>query len=369
MSGANARNDRRRRMLHEEARSASPEAASDPVASRETDGSEGRRYALVEGSLGEVLARRLFPQHLMAPVGAALVSLVTVGSLVALDAYRTTIDSTLGTAVSSLFELTSPRSLANWLAVAAWLAAAVFATLIFVVRRQRVDDYRGRHRLWRTAAVVCVLLSIDTATQLHTLAAAAISSVLGFRLLAGGAEWSLAAGLVVLGWVGARVLLDIKESRLALASYLTALASYIVALVCYTFLSGSLAATAAPATLLIGHLMVIVGLVAYARFLRRDVQQGVATRPQKSRTGDGKSSPSPALKRFEPQPATAANGSTAAGKKSRVPQPAPATLSTTQWTDGSDGARDEYDDEPATRKLSKSERKRLRREKAERRAA
>ncbi|MGI9457822.1 MAG: hypothetical protein ACR2NU_14750 [Aeoliella sp.] len=363
---SNARDGRRRRMLQEEVKSASSQlAAYDPDAAATANG-EGRRYAVAEGSLGGALARRHFPSHLLVPIGFAFAGLAAVAGSVMLHLHRESINLAGGGNLMPLVDLTSAGSFGRWLASAAMLLSVVLAAMVFAVRRRRVDDYRGRYRLWRGAMAIGLLLSIDAVTNLHTMVASALSHVTGFTLLSGGAEWWIAGGALVGGWVGVRVFLDVKESRLALVAYLAAAASYVACFASHFGwlpVAADVAVTVTHAALIAGHLLVATALVSYTRFLRRDVEAGVATRPQKARPAESKPAKTQAKKQDRPTPARTSHKST---KRSKAEKPTLAA--NTQWTDGSDG-EETYGDDTRPRKLSKSERKRLRKQKAQRRAA
>lgn len=376
MSGA--RQGRRRRILQEEVLSASREMAAVGAPSpKKTDGGEGRRYAFDEGSLGEILAKRYFPCRLLVPVALLLTSALAVAGLSALHVYRAPVGERLGDASFAFFDATNPKSLATWLASASMLVVAVMATLVLTVRRRRVDDYRGRHRLWRGAVVMAILLSIDAATNLHTVFAEAISTATGIRLMAGGAEWWLGLGAVAIGWVAVRVLLDIKESKLAFSTAILATVAGLTAVIGpLAALGGTMAVAIASLAQVACYLLVGVALVAYMRFLRSDVAAGVATKPQKSRQSEVRlATETVAKSRSKPQSSSASDNDQGAdrgqtrrkAKREKAAQQAESTNS--QWTDGSDGYADSYDEQHSSRRLSKSERKRLRKQKANRRAA
>ncbi len=390
MSGANARDGRRRRMLQEEARGASDRQDATPSSSASQEPSERRRYALEAGSLGDLLANRHFPSHVLVPVGVGLAGIAAIAGLVALHVEQSTLNPALGGSLSQLINLTGAGSLGSWMASASMLAVAFLAAMVLTVRRRRVDDYRGRYRLWHGAIVAGIFLSIDAATSLHTQLAAAASHLVGVSFLSGGAEWWLAGGVLLGGWVGVRVLLDVKESRLALAIFLATSAAYGVGLASYFGwlpVAADFAATATHATFLTGNVLAVATLLAYARFLRRDVAGGVASRPQKSRTVESKPAPSlrtsPASslpsssiasssskratsKRDQRETTPAVTPPPKKNKRAPLEKPAPATI---QWTDGSEGGDDPYGEKSDPRKLSKSERKRLRKQKSGRRAA
>ena len=373
MSGA--RQGRRRRVLQEEVLSASRElAAYAPAEAGAADSSEGRRYAFDEGSFGGALARRHLPARLIAPVLVLAASTLIVAGLATGHEYRSVIAAQLGDPFAAMFDATGSRSLATWMASASMVCASLLAMTIWAVRRRRVDDYRGRHRLWRGAILASLLLSVDAVTNLHTAAADAISTLSGIRLMSGGSEWWLLVGFAIFGWVGARVLLDVKESKLALAVLVGAVFAAGVAVI------GPMAGVGGAAMPLVAklaqlscYLLIVTSFVFYARFLRIDVADGVATKPQRSRTAEIKiaKETTPAKKAA---PATSKGSDSNQKSQTRRKQKQAQAVEqpqqdASQWTDGSDGYADDYADDSTPRRLSKSERKRLRKQKAQRRAA
>lgn len=376
MSGA--RQGRRRRILQEEVLSASREMASHSPAEEQRTGGEGRRYALPDGSVGGALAKRHFPTQLLVPAVAVAGSLASVAGLGAIHIYRETIGRVAGPDSLALADATSSTSLATWVASTAMLAVAMLSVMVLAVRRHRVDDYKGRHRLWRGAAVLAVLLSVDAVTGLHTVVAQKLATVTGMQLLAGGAEWWLLLGGLAMGWVGIRVLLDTKESKLAMSLLVIgAIVGGISVLGSVAGLGGSAAAMIAKLSQVGCYLLTATSLVAYMRFLRHDITAGVASKPQKSRVAEVKiakeTTTSAAWEETDSQSEQSSDNRSSrqrkAGKKKQAEEQ-PATAAEPRWTDGSDGYSESYDDEgQPTRKLSKAERKRMRQQKASRRAA
>lgn len=371
MSGA--RQGRRRRILQDEVLSASRELAAHPGDQAPSGQAERRRYALSTGSLGSALAQGHFPNRIVVPLAALAGTVATVGGLAALDLYRQAVAGLLGEHTLVLADATSPTSLAAWATMGAAMLVAVLAAMILAVRSRRVDDYKGRHRLWRGATLAAMLLSLDAATELHSHLAETLAQTTGVRLLAGGAEWWLVLGGATLAWVAGRVALDIKESKLAICVFAAAtLAGGVAVVGPLAGIGGASTAMIAKLAQLTAYLLSAASLVAFMRYLRHDVAAGVANKPQRTRTSNVKLAAATTLesksdrKEVTDEPRQTGRASK---KKDRLQETPAAASQSTQWTDGSDGYNDNYDDEPQTRKLSKSERKRLRQQKAGRRAA
>jgi len=300
-----------------------------------------------------------------------------VAGVAALHVYREGINAATGGHLASLIAIDSSTSIASWLATSFTLAIAVLAAAVFAVRRRRVDDYKGRHKLWRGATLAAGLLSLAAATNFQTAVGQTLASATGVRLMNGGAEWWLAGATILFGWVGIRVLLDIKESRLALTTYLLAAVAGTVGLAASLVglpVSGATNILVASTAQLACYMLLATTMVSYMRFLRHDVTAGVATKPQKAKATESKSIKlAKQTRNKQSEEATpAVDVKSTKTRRSSTKQPKQveqAEPAASKWTDGSDGGDEQYDDEGAPRKLSKSERKRLRKLKSERRAA
>ena len=98
------------------------------------------------------------------------------------------------------FDLGGKGSLAAWFSSLMLLAASLVAVLVYTVRRHRMDDYRGRYRVWLWAALCWFLMATDAAASLHEgfrdlMTAAHRHSAAGRRLdLVGDRLWLVARG-------------------------------------------------------------------------------------------------------------------------------------------------------------------------------
>jgi len=255
-----------------------------------------------------------------------------------------------------------------WLSAAVLLAAAVYLRMVHMLRRHCVDDDKGRYRVWWWAAAGMALLSFNSVAQLHTLAAQAAASAAGWSATASAAEWWIVPTALFCLWIGGRALLEMRESRLAFLAGLTAATCYVA--VCIAALGWAPEAIAPWSAAIIAvlplaaHVFALAATMLFARHVVLDVQGLIEAPVRKTK---------PALKiseqtvesveteqepKAEPKPAKAANNSKRATRKE---EPA-----ASQWVDGSEP--EEYGDEKP-RKLSKAERKRLRKQKANRHAA
>ncbi|MEN1681731.1 MAG: hypothetical protein AAGJ46_19280, partial [Planctomycetota bacterium] len=230
----------------------------------------------------------------------------------------------------------------------------------------------------------------------HAIAAGIIAERVGWSPLPADAFWWLLPAAIVIGGLATRVFFDLKESRL------TAAAAILSAVFCGIALAGGIGfalpidvaepvVTAAATQLAIG--LAAVSLLAYSRRIVLEatgVLAAPAKREAKSETTEQgeevelKPAPKPSRKAkaaasaatpAKPTLATSTASTSTSTKAStpksnaRATQPRTAAKKAepaqeTQWVDGSQGEMDDYGDEGTPRKLSKAERKRLRRQKA-----
>jgi hypothetical protein len=378
MSGASARDGRRRRVLQEEVLNASREMPAFTSEDAPAENGEGRRYAIAADSLGNALARRHFPSHWFVPAGMIAAATLTSFVLVALDLRAASLATQFSQQDVSIIELGTPGSLGNWLSSTAMLLSAMAAIAILAVRRQRVDDYRGKYRLWRSAVALFAVASLVIGTGLHQVFAGMMTHFTGTGLVGQGTGWWLLTAGIVSTLVATRVLFDVRESRLAvvpLAAGCVALTTSLVALSGWPA-SESTAASVLGGLTVWGYMMLPAGLVGYMRFLRHDVAAGVATPLRVIRNHESSATREASRARVSSGESIQIANLSDAEEDDRPVRPrkmkgqvkvAPAS----RWIDGSDGEAEDYGDDALAqgRKLNKADRKRMRREKEERRAA
>jgi hypothetical protein len=117
-------------------------------------------------------------------------------------------------------DLARADSLAGWFAALVMFATAVLSLFIYSVRRYRLDDYRGRYRVWLWGALVWLAMSIDAVADLRGAVITLGVELSGRTGPGGGVLWWLAPWGLVVFWFGLRMLLDVRGCRTATASFL-----------------------------------------------------------------------------------------------------------------------------------------------------
>ena len=370
------RNGRRRRVLNEEVLSASSShVALRAMADNREASHDAPRYSDAAGVENHPQVTDFVPRRYRTIALLVLAGIMTTAALGALHYFAMPIAAACGLAHIGLLAMSAPGSLASWIAAVVLVVAAVMCLLVYSIRRHRIDDYRGRYRIWLAAALACVLVSADSVAGLHDALAQTLGHYTGWTALRAGAVWWLAVAGLPLTWIAVRMLLDVKECRVAVALLLTAIGSYVTAGASFLGLipvsDPRIETLTTGAASLVANWLLLTAVASYARFVVLDAQGLVpvvrmrrASKPAESR----KATTTRIAESSSPPTKLATSIFAAAGRTQ------PKTSSSTEWTDGRRAERDNYDedsDEESAddRKLSKAERKQLRKLKARNRAA
>lgn len=411
MTSSTSRTGRRRRILQEGA--ANPATAEVGTAS-----GERVRYTVPPESASFAVATRVVPRSLTSWVGLTAGALAVTAALGWADGFGAALaKSRVNVAAARLLMVDQPGSLMAWWEAALWIAVAIQCVLLFGMRRHRTDDLGGGYRWWILVAATSVGLSVASATDAHVVVAAELAKQTGFSPLVNNAFWWLVPGGFLFTGIGVRSLLEVRESR---AAFLFAMVAAVATLGSALATSGLLPAAVTSAipwlgTPLVGPIAGVVAvlsvsltLLAYSRRIVQESLGEVAPPVEKrnaaseeesvveaveekaptlsTETAPTASSPTkvkkskPRLSKatvVEQEPASQADPEPQAPaemvskrERKRTQKAAKAASSEdtgTQWVSGGEDYSDDYGDAPP-RKLSKAERKRLRREKARRAA-
>lgn len=395
---ASARGDRRRRVLTEELLAASADDQHEDPERRKTRPT-GHRPRYGEAALRAVRPRLtdIVPQRPVAVLATLLLLASCVATVVSVDvaSFRPTALKPAGTALRAEAAIgggaTAGARLAAWYASSMLLLAACAALIVFTVRRHRLDDYHARYRIWLWVAAGCLLLSAETAAGVLRPACDTLSRITGWH---GSGQWTWIAPMVLLAVVvGLRLLLEVRECRAALACLLLATAGPVIGVTApgdvLTWNSTVDAHVAGYAISMSACGSLLLAFLLYARYvvLEADGRAGAsppgassaAPEPTAVRTSASRRAP-PSSDRAHAgrRSASAVDTADAAGDgpphRGGSRRPASPKRRVTRWTDGSDGADESYDDDDQDamrrkQKLSKSERKRLRKLKQQTRRA
>jgi hypothetical protein len=154
-----------------------------------------------------------------------------VAGLVALYAWMPALAAKMTAGAVASFDLEAKGSLAVWFSSTTLLLAAATSVLVYTVRRHKKNDYHGHYRVWLWAALCWLALSIDETTSLHDGFKGMMIWLTGTPLVGDGSAWWMIAYFFLLGGVGTRLALDMRECRLSLAVFLSGGACYLLAVI------------------------------------------------------------------------------------------------------------------------------------------
>ena len=198
MGGSLGRDGRRRRVLNEEMAAASATQAAVRASKDLTTNKTPRStYGEAASSPNHVRVSDFVPRRASTLWFVWALGLLVVSGLVALDYYQDALWPWLGETPASgnaLLSTSGAGSIGSWFASVVLLLTAAHGVFIYSTRRHRLDDYRGRYRVWLWAALACLLLSINSITGIHAVLAATVARCVGWTALPGHAVWWLAVG-------------------------------------------------------------------------------------------------------------------------------------------------------------------------------
>jgi hypothetical protein len=271
-----SRDDRRRRLLTEGVLGASGDAEAaggspGPSASRRS-----ARYAKAADMSHQPRITDLVPQRklilwLWCFLGAAMVA-----GLEALYWWMPQVAAMTRDGRVAAFDLDGEGSLGAWFTSLMLGMSALTAVLIYTLRRHRLDDYRGRYRLWLWAAACFFVMSVDEAGSLHEGFKEMMFYFTAERLYGDGSAWWVIAYGSVLGLVGLFILWDLRESWFSALSFLATGGAYATAVA--TQLGFLLPERGARAVMLeegcemLGAMMLLLSLATYARHIIREIE-------------------------------------------------------------------------------------------------
>jgi hypothetical protein len=377
--------ERRRRVLMDEI--ASPADADNPEATAAGGSAKGpvRAYHAAVLSERQLKVTDLLPVRPLWVVVLLLLGLTGIATIEAIHVHAVTLSLAEGVSHLASLDAKERGSLSAWYSSSLLAAAAALGVVVFGIRAHRVDDYRGRYRIWLWTAAALGWLSLDAATSIHD------SLGLGVTLLAGKQVLtaSLAAGCtitwiaiyaLVFGTLAIRLGVELWPSRLSFAALLVACVLYACgALFQLDMLSApvSIIAGVFESTItMLAHLSLLASIGLYARHVYLDATGRLKVHIDVDRRAKPKRAKLKIVKAEKPEPKPA---------PASKPEPAKFGVAATSATSAKPGAAiskstvssshdedEEDDDEYGSDNLSKSERRRLKklaRREGQRRAA
>jgi hypothetical protein len=357
------RDERRRRVLMDEMRGSAGESDAEtensPNQPGSTEPAPERRYSAAALESNQPPVTSLIPKRPWTMLVIFLTGLTGVAAVEYLYVCVYSNARVSTRAVLTALDVEARGSLLGWYSSVLMLLAAAVSLMVYTLRRHRSDDYRGRYRVWHWVGLGCLLASIDVATGLHDGVARLVTQAAGPLPYGEPSLWLAGIYAFVLSAVALRILLEVRSCATAIFSLFLAAGFYVttslvrmdlVPLPCE--LVGLMLQSSC---LMLGHLFVSLSVIVYCRRVYCESQggrpptqerQAAPRRKRKTTTRRSASRKDPEAQPVRIDSAHDQSAGRAGGKK-------PASTEAPTQT----GATEE-----APRKLSKSERRRLRKQ-------
>lgn len=314
------RSDSRRRRMLMQSSSESTSTNRDSQSDDSLDATGRRCYHPAAARDSQPAITRLIPHRVLTHF--ILASLGLGISLLLIDGWILRLEAPRSWSVPTALDAATPGSLADWSIGLACLGAAAALLLVYSVRRHRIDDYRGRYRLWLWAAAGCVVASADATTrlseQLARLAASATAATTPFSAVV-SQTWPLALATAL----GLFLIWELLESRVATIGIGLAATSTVAGTLLTTHavvLADPVLHQLAELSLRLASIWWLLGGICwYARHVDR-IANGLVPRQESAETETGVTSrsQSPSRRRMRK------SGSDAAGPQEEGPHDEPA---------------------------------------------
>jgi hypothetical protein len=221
--------------------------------------------------LTDLVPRRLYVYAIFMAVGIGLIA-----GLEALYAWTPALAARTHDGTIATFDLDCEGSLAVWFSSMTLTLAGLTAVLVYTVRRHRKDDYQGIYRIWLWAAACWLLMSLDETASLHEGFKEMMACLTGTRLFGDGSIWWVTAYVFLLGAVGTRLLIDMRRCRLSTGAMIAAAVCYVAAVVVQMGLvmpeSGAREVMVEEGAEMLGNLLVLLAMGLHARYVLLDAE-------------------------------------------------------------------------------------------------
>lgn len=229
------RNDRRRRVLRENAAQEQAQAST----SKKTRKSQTTRDALGTPRKGagysqdvrQACGHRLVQLIPVRPFSFALVVAVSllIPGLLSAAHYLVNVNGKLpwyGHPLALVLDVNYPRSLASWVTGQLWLLCLGSTILTFQLRRHKLDDYSGEYRLWFWLVLTCIVGSLEASTGVIQLFSVALDNWSNTTLGWSGPAVVKATLAVLIGLLGIRLCTELKSAPASVVFVMIGLVSW-----------------------------------------------------------------------------------------------------------------------------------------------
>jgi hypothetical protein len=274
------RDERRRRVLLDEPNGGADQSSG--AATTDTSAAAGASsarsapdYAEAARAVRQLRLSDLMPRKAHMLTGLTALATLLASAVVAAAWYAPGW-SWLNPPAREIFSTSARGNLASWFASMLLLLSAAWAMQIYLLRRHKVNDYRGRYRLWVPVAASLFLGSADAVIGLRHLLGSAVSAVMPSAWIASvELAWMLPFGLLVTA-LGIRLTIETRRSYGTLTALGFCALAYLASAVVHVqpqviSLAGATEARVAVvvslAAQLAGHVLLLLTVMLYGRYV------------------------------------------------------------------------------------------------------
>ena len=159
------RQQRRRRVWPDEVTQLGPDTEAPATGAASVTGQQRETYTSQARRDEQPRLTDLIPTRRRVLVAWYAAGAIVIGILEGLHSRLDWLAEQVAPAVPRALDLAERGSFASWFS-SAWLSiTALTSVLVFSLRRHRVDDYRGRYRIWIWAALAWMALAVNQTAQ------------------------------------------------------------------------------------------------------------------------------------------------------------------------------------------------------------
>ncbi len=125
-----------------------------------------------------------------------------------------------------LFALNGPGTLASWVSSVLLLLLCVGSIQVYLIRRFKADDYKGRYKIWLWVAAIAAVLSFEQATGAHRLLQSVVDRVATAAPWNQAALWWMMIVSVVATYVGIRLFFELSSNMGSFALFVLTAMGY-----------------------------------------------------------------------------------------------------------------------------------------------
>ena len=234
----------------------------------------------------------LVPQRAFVLVMLGLLGLTAIASIECVYIHLQSILSS-GVRLPGL-DLEQQGSVASWFSSMTLALGATASLVIYSIRVHRVDDYRGRYRVWLWTSAALVLASVHVVTGLHESVNAACLLISGIGSAGAGRFLWIAVYGTALSGLGVWLAFELWPSLEAFGLFAAAATLSVVAVVVELGLlplQGELLSTVVGTTVvMLAHGTLVYSLLLYARHVHLDAQGRLLVAVEKAKRKKTRSS-------------------------------------------------------------------------------